>query len=82
MPNALVIKDIDRLIRLTEVKALTGLSTSSIYRLLATESFPAQIPLGARSVAWVESEVLDWMRSRIALRPTADGKQAGVTHEG
>jgi prophage regulatory protein len=49
---------------------------------LATESFPAQIPLGARSVAWVESEVLDWMRSRIALRPTADGKQAGVTHEG
>lgn len=82
MPNTLASTDIDRLIRLTEVKTLTGLSTSSIYRLLATDSFPAQIPLGARSVAWVESEVLDWMKSRIALRPTAHRKQAGVTHEG
>ena len=67
MPNTLTTKDIDRLIRLTEVKALTGLSTSSIYRLLATKSFPTQIPLGARSVAWLESEVLKWIRSRIAL---------------
>ena len=82
MPNTLASKDIDRLIRLPEVKALTGLSTSSIYRLLAASSFPAQIPLGARSVAWVESEVLDWMRSRIALRPNIEANQAEVADEG
>ena len=47
--------DIDRLIRLQSkpylAKYLIHLSP------FATDSFPAQIPLGARSVAWVESEV-------------------------
>lgn len=73
MPNTAVAfhkpQRTDRLLRLDEVKRYTGLSTSSIYRLLSAKCFPIQIPLGARSVAWVESEVLEWMATRIALRP-------------
>ncbi|UAW98955.1 AlpA family transcriptional regulator [Halopseudomonas nanhaiensis] len=49
-----------RFIKLTEVKAYTSLSTSEIYRRIAAGTFPAQVTLGPKSVAWVESEILAW----------------------
>ncbi|WP_036799387.1 helix-turn-helix transcriptional regulator [Photobacterium marinum] len=57
-----------RLIRLKDVIAMTGLSRSSVYKHVSENGFPAQVPLGGRAVAWVESEVLDWVKQRIALR--------------
>lgn len=57
-----------KLIRLKEVIKLTGLSRSSVYKYVSENGFPAQVPLGGRAVAWVESEVLDWVKQRIALR--------------
>lgn len=55
-----------RFIKLAEVKALTTLSTSEIYRRVAAGTFPAQVTLGPKSVAWVEAEVLAWCEARIA----------------
>ena len=55
-----------RFIKLTAVKALTTLSTSEIYRRIAAGRFPAQIMLGPKSVAWLESEILAWCDERIA----------------
>nr|WP_241902112.1 AlpA family phage regulatory protein [Vibrio breoganii] len=40
------------------------LPRSSVYELMAKEGFPKQIELTERRVAWVESEVLDWIASR------------------
>lgn len=57
-----------RFIRLPEVLAMTGISRSTLYLLIEKGAFPGQISLGARSVAWVESEVRDWMESRIKDR--------------
>lgn len=56
------------LIRLPQVKALTGLSRSGIYRLVAAGDFPAPVKLGERSVAWSEEEVAAWCQARIAAR--------------
>lgn len=42
-------------LRLTEVKAFTGLSKSSLYPLIRERSFPAPVRLGPRAVAWVKS---------------------------
>ncbi|WP_426115937.1 helix-turn-helix transcriptional regulator [Pseudomonas sp. DSP3-2-2] len=53
-------------IRLPEVLRLTGVSHTTIYRMLASGQFPCQIKLGANSVAWIRSEVSDWSRSKIA----------------
>lgn len=50
-----------RFLRLSEVIHLTGLSKSSIYLQIKNQSFPPQIRLSARSVAWRESDVCDWM---------------------
>lgn len=44
-------------LRLPKVKALTGLSKSSLYELIRAKSFPAPVQLGPRTVAWVSCEV-------------------------
>jgi len=54
-----------KLLRLSSVKELTGLSRSSIY---ADPQFPKPVKIGPRSVAWVEAEVRDWICARIEAR--------------
>lgn len=55
-----------RTIRLSEVRRLTGLSRSSIYRLEALGRFPAHIKLSDRASAWLASEVERWIETRVA----------------
>lgn len=55
-----------RFIKLAEVKALTTLSTSEIYRRIAADRFPKQVMLGPKSVVWIEAEVLSWRDALIA----------------
>lgn len=57
-----------RFIRLKEVMHITGLGRSSIYNFMAESRFPKSISLEGRSVAWLESEVIDWMEARLAER--------------
>lgn len=54
------------LIKLPEVKRRTTLSTSEIYRRLEAGTFPKQIKLGAKAVAWLEHEVNAWIDDRVA----------------
>ena len=54
----------DRILRLPDVKARTGLSRSSIYAYIKDGSFPQHISLGERSVGWYESEIDGWVASR------------------
>ncbi len=54
-----------RLIRLKEVMAMTGLSRSYVYQLIGEGYFPKSISLGVRAVAWVQSEVQQWIDRRV-----------------
>jgi prophage regulatory protein len=54
-----------RFIKLIEVKRLTSLSTSEIYRRLESDTFPPRIKLGTKGVVWVEQEIKDWMDKKI-----------------
>jgi len=60
-----------RFIKLGKVKDYTSLSTSEIYRRIAAGTFPAQVTLGPKSVAWIESEILHWCDSLAAQRGEA-----------
>lgn len=60
-----------RFIKRTEVEKLTTLSTSEIYRRIAAGTFPAQVTLGPKSVAWIEAEVVAWCDSLAAQREVA-----------
>jgi len=60
-----------RFIKLPKVKDYTSLSTSEIYRRIAAGTFPAQVVLGPKSVAWIEAEILQWCESLTAQREVA-----------
>ncbi|SVD10965.1 uncharacterized protein METZ01_LOCUS363819 [marine metagenome] len=53
------------ILRLPNVKAITGLSRSTIYLRMSEGTFPQHISLGSRAVGWLRSEVADWMEQRI-----------------
>lgn len=53
-----------QLLRLREVSRMVGLGRSSIYRLVSLGTFPPPRKLGARSVAWLQSEVESWIDAR------------------
>lgn len=55
-------------IRLNTVIEKTSLSKSSIYRCIAEGVFPRQVSLGARTVAWVNSEIDEWCANRLSER--------------
>ncbi|MBY7883673.1 AlpA family transcriptional regulator [Vibrio fluvialis] len=62
-----------RFLRLKDVMSLTGLGRSTIYKFMADETdFPKSVPLGGRAVAWVESEIEEWMESRLSMRDNAE----------
>lgn len=57
-----------RVIKLADVKEITGLSRSSIYRKMSEKCFPGSIPLGGKAVGWIEAEVQQWILERMAER--------------
>jgi len=60
--------DTEVLLRRRVVEARTGLSRSSLYDLIAAGEFPKPVPLGRRTVGWIEAEIADWQKRRIAER--------------
>lgn len=63
-----------RMLPLKEVTHHTGLSSTTIYDMLDKKSkrydptFPIQVKLSKGRVAWVESEVAQWLDGKIAAR--------------
>ncbi|MFL9797379.1 AlpA family transcriptional regulator [Vibrio cyclitrophicus] len=57
-----------RFLKLKEVMQKTALSRSAIYRKMNDNNFPQSINLGDRAVAWVDSEVEDWMEACLGER--------------
>lgn len=46
------------------VEQITGLSRSTIYDWMKRGTFPQPVKLGARAVAWRESDIVAWLESR------------------
>jgi prophage regulatory protein len=69
---------LQKLIRIKSVVNLTGLSKSYIYQLVSSGHFPLSVKLvpGGTSVAWIESEIEEWIQSRIQERDEGDIKNA------
>lgn len=53
------------LIRLPEVIKRTGISRSSIYRLVNKNKFPAPVKISEKAIAFIEREVNDWIENLI-----------------
>jgi prophage regulatory protein len=57
-------------IRIKQVVEITGLSRGYIYDLTRTGRFPKAVSLvpGGNSLAWIATEIEDWVNERIAER--------------
>jgi prophage regulatory protein len=64
-------QQLQRVIRLAELPAYTGLRRSQIDALIARGEFPRPVKLSTRRKAWLESEVAAWQGARIAERDKA-----------
>ena len=55
----------DRLLRIRDVCERTTLSKSSLYAKIRVDEFPSGRRLGdGAAVRWLESDVVEWMRTR------------------
>ena len=58
--------EIERILRLPEVKQITGLGRSTIYARVSAGDFPKPFNISARSVGWSSSSIQQWVASCIA----------------
>ena len=56
----------DRFVRDRECENLTGLSRTTRWRLEKKDLFPKRRQISENSVAWLESEIQDWVQSKAA----------------
>lgn len=55
---------IDRILRVSDVRAATGLGRNTIYSWIKDGDFPAPVSLGGKRVGWRQSAVIAWIESR------------------
>ena len=52
------------ILRLPQVREITGLSKSTIYALIALGLFPSQVKLSVRAVGWPADKIFAWVAAR------------------
>jgi prophage regulatory protein len=57
-----------QLLRLRQVQEKTGLKRTQIYLYMKTGDFPHSIKIGPASIAWLESEIDDWISMKLTHR--------------
>ncbi|MCH1931497.1 AlpA family phage regulatory protein [Shewanella sp. A25] len=61
----------DRLVKEKERVFITGISKAQAFQLERRGEFPRRRRVSNRSVAWLHSELLEWVKSRdIVISPT------------
>jgi prophage regulatory protein len=51
----------DRFLRVGTVMERTGLSKTTLYRMVRAGSFPKQVQIGVRCTGWRESAIREWI---------------------
>ncbi len=55
------------ILRRKQLEMRTGLSRSTIYQYIKDGVFPKPVPLGPRAVGWIESDVSEWIATRVRI---------------
>ena len=59
-------------LRLPQVKAIVGLSRSTIYENVAAGCFPKQHKLTRHAAGWRLGDIRAWLRDPVGWKPAAD----------
>jgi prophage regulatory protein len=57
-----------RFLRVREVVPMVGFSKATLYRRIRAGTFPQPIALGLQTTAFLDGEVLDWMKAQATQR--------------
>ena len=68
----------NRILKLPEVKATVGLSTTRIYQGMRDGTFPASRRLGPGSVGWLASDIEAWMEALPVADPNDELRAPAV----
>ncbi len=66
----------DRLLRRRQVEEITGMSRSSIYKMMQDGEFPRPVKIGLAAVRWRASDITAWVESRPVARGEFDSLSA------
>lgn len=55
---------VQRIMRLPAVLLATGLTRSTLYRLMSQRAFPTPVKLAKRAVGWRQHDVREWTEAR------------------
>ena len=58
--------------RRPQVQARTGIPKATMYAMMATGAFPRPIKIGARAVAWLDSDIDRWIEARVVASKKGD----------
>ncbi|WPY94222.1 AlpA family phage regulatory protein [Limimaricola variabilis] len=65
----------DKILRRAAVEEMTGLSRSTLYRMMDRGEFPRPARIGQRAVGWRQSAIENWL---VSLSPLAEqGRRNG-----
>ncbi|WP_426612538.1 helix-turn-helix transcriptional regulator [Bradyrhizobium sp. McL0616] len=56
-----------RFLRVSEVVPMVGFSKNTLYARIRAGTFPKPIALGPQTTAFLEEEVLEWMKTQVAV---------------
>ncbi len=56
------------IVKLPRAIQISGLSRARLYEQINKGTFPKPVKLGARSVGWLQSEIIDWLDRRVEER--------------
>lgn len=62
----------DRLLRRRQVEEITGMSRSTIYKMMQSGEFPRPVRIGPSAVRWRASDIVAWVESRPVARGEFD----------
>ena len=62
-----------KVLRLREVIGKTGLAKSTVYKKISEGEFPKQFSLGGKAVGWLESDIEEWIKSRVLIAVNDNG---------
>lgn len=57
-----------KILRISEVRKITGLGRSTLYDMISAGCFPRQVRIGKRAVGWLEPEIETWVGSKVSER--------------
>jgi len=57
----------NKFLKLHDIKQLTKVSGSKVYKLVESNQFPKPIKIGKRSVRWIREEVNEWVKGKTEI---------------